>query len=370
MKSPEQLPQIVCDFTPPEVSMDAFKSYKTKESLADQLKNDPIVCALQEAYEKSDSLTEEELTRLESEAINSSAEKLRTCLQYSFGSKPWEEKPEGDCYAYTWLMSDITEKLKMKSMIAYCNGHAFNIIQGKSGSLHMINGESKHMWLYDLDNNPTARNSFSETTLESIKNLEAGQSVACSLRTDSLRYYSDNNQDYSKKVTLPWLEDSFPAAKIMPASEGKKALFAYTCLEQAVVRGDIKEVFTALSGISDCNPQFETREKLNPELRQFKKLIKKWAADKEVPTEDIVTTISMYQSVMPETKSMVTMVGDCMRTVGQMRRDLPSLEMADQMYEKAEKRYSHKRDKTLEGKRRKLRNIFSSHQRELIGASV
>lgn len=370
MRNPEQLLSITCDFTPPEVSLEAFRSHKTDETLAKLLHEDPLANALKEAYENPDLLSLDELSQLEREAIRSGAESLRTCMQYSYGTKPWEEKPKGDCYAYTWLMSDITEGMGMKSLIAYCNGHAFNIIQGRSGELHMINGESKHMWLYDLENNSAAKDSFSNDVLEQIKHIDEESPVICSLRTDSLRYYSDNSQDYSKRVTLPWLQDEFPAAKIMVASEGKKALFAYTCFEQAVQRGDISELLTALSGMSSCNPQVETRERMNLELRDVKKLIKHWAARTDIPAEDMVRVVDLYRSVMPETKSMTVFVGDCMRIIGQERQDRSSLEAAGSMYDIAERRYTRKKDRTLEGKIRKLNKIFSQQEPELIGAST
>ncbi len=359
MESITSNPNITCDFTPPEVSLWAFNSRYTGEALPSILDSSMPIKALREAVSQPSLAEQELLDELERDAITAIASSVKECVRFVPDVRPWEERASGDCYTFTWLISDIVEDMGLTSRIAFCNGHAFNLIKGPAGKVHMINGESPHMWLFDIANNQATRLAFGDDIGDAFDHAEHESSIARSLFTDSLNYYSKSE---NPQIVLAWLHDHNPAMAIMTAEYGKRALFVYSCFKAALKSGNAKELKVTMDELDEFNPELETRTKKNPVLNDFKKAVGAMARRNDIDSETVIGIVEQFAKIMPHTKSMAVIAGDCLRSVGKSQRDSEVLGQAEQHYYEAA-RLGNKglhQDKTLAGKIAKTKKELSS----------
>lgn len=347
-------PTITADFTPPPVSLERFQHYQTGVSLREQIDASPEILALKEAYEAQEgSLDPEQLGTLEQAGLRAATVAVRSCIQYDGTIYPWDEQPKGNCFTYTWLLAEIGVELDLVTRVMYCNGHAFNLFGGRSGQLHVVDGMSKHMSFFDIGKESVPNAMFS---VRALLSATAGTSAPLeyrALNTSNLKWYSEYQAMQNKTDQLRWLEADLPAVAIMHPEQGKRALFTYAMFLDALDNHNIGQSLTALRGLLEANPQAETRPKLNPDLNNFKKAIKRWATNPDVPAEMILEAILVYHAVMPETKSMCIQTADCLRILGAACSNQEYLEMADNLYGHAAKLSQNHLDPTLAGKKKR-----------------
>ncbi len=346
MHMSEQLLEITCDFTAPEVVLDSFVDPETSEPLSELLKCESVQLLHKAQSEGLDDI--DALAELEQLALYDGIEAVRACVKYEPGKKPWQEQPTGDCFTYTWLISDVATTLGFDNKIAFCNGHAFNLIATPSGKFHMISGETKPMWLFDV-----LGNVYGKDALPDLTNLFSAASSLeyYSMYTRGLEAYSERIHNQGKKLHLPWVGDDLPAAAVMDPDTGKQALFTYTCFQSELYCSSptMRGVRTSLNALRGINPQVETRERINDDLRQFRRLVKAWTNDSSLTDEQIVDCIAKYTAIMPDTKSMNIFEGDCLRIIGTVRQHVAPLELAAASYQAAARK-TKKTDTTLLGK--------------------
>lgn len=358
-------PSIDCDFAPPPVSLEAFIHYETGVALPTLIAESEAVQAFNAARLAAPT-DQSEIAPAEQEALREIIGAVRKCVQYEVGRKPWQQLPKGDCYTFTWLISDIAEQMGLESRIVFCNGHAFNLLYGPSGQVHIINGdETADMWFFDVANNPVAGKMFSAAALDEATRDAVRPSSYWPLNTFDLQRHTQS-RSVNPGGDLLWLDDNWPAAAVMTPAEGKRAMFTYYYFEKALYHGNVYEVLATLRGLQVSNPQAETRTfknretkaRVNPDLHEFGKLVKKWSMDPSVDEEAIVDAILAYHNAMPETKSMCIQTADCLRSVGLHRQAIDRFQIAEEFYVRAEKLGDGKADPTLQGKQRKTRETI------------
>lgn len=339
---------ITCDFTAPEVSLGAFKHQETGEALDALLECESV--QLLHKMQPDDTIESSALAELEQTALYDGIEAVRSCVKYQAGKKPWQEQNRGDCFTFTWLVSDVAAQLGFDSRIAFCNGHAFNLIATPAGGFHMISGETKPMWLFDVLDNAYSRDALPD--LSNVFAAPTGEPHYYSMYTTGLKAYSERIQTRYQRFQLPWVDDSLPAAAVMDPETGKQALFTYTCLQDALQSRscDVRTVATTLAALDGVNPQAETRERINDDLKCFKRHVRSWSMDDSVDVAAIMDCVELYTAIMPDTKSMNIFTADCYRIIGDKRNDLIALEQAEALYVYAAQRTNKTGDMTLLGK--------------------
>ena len=346
--------EITCDFTPPEADLQAFRHHIHRESLADMV----------DAARYDSEPTPEYETQLVANLITA----VRSTMKYRGGVKAWFERSEGDCWAYAWLLSDVVEAADLTSRIVFVNDHVFNLILDRTGQVHIASSDIRGFHISDVQA-IKVNGVFSQDAWSQMSEVDdSGVMLVETMYTDHLQAYTRNvlEREYpaghgGTRLELSWLDDQNPAATIMRPDTAKQALFTYYCFIRALQNGNIDEVFAALCALEGCNPQQETRKRINGDMATFHNRVKGWANDESTSVEQVVATIRAYEKSMPETKSMKVFVGDCTRLVGSSRAVRSLLEVALDIYSTARRLSKPTKavDKTLEGKVNKTRGLLN-----------
>ncbi|HIA91733.1 TPA: hypothetical protein EYO12_01275 [Candidatus Saccharibacteria bacterium] len=343
--------EIRCNFQPPDTNGELLEFHRSSNARA-QLAS--LVDSIAEHYDASE--PESATADHEIATITSIAEAVGSCVRFQPDVMPWERKPEGDCFTFTWLIADSLDRCGFDSRIVFSNGHAFNMVLGENNRHHIINGETKAMWLFD-DGTPSsvASTMFDYEHLEQqgLREMNDSHGLTVNFKTYDAKQHAI--QASGGKLDLPYLGHTLPFATLMTPTYGRQALFTYHYFHEALVSGYFLEVAAAIDGLTAANPYPETRQRLNPDLKKFRTNVKFWAQLPGIENSDLLHTITQYGCAMPDTKGMRQFLGDCIRDVAQQRQDEQLVELAKSYYHAAY--VSGKYDKTLQGKLKKAERI-------------
>ncbi len=268
---------------------------------------------------------------------------VRDCADFEPEARYWHgETTRADCIGFTYVVDAAVERIGLDSRIAFCNSHAFNLVVDKSTEeIHMVNTESQSLWRTDIARNLTTFGMLAPSEFDDI--LETDRDIS---------YYSlQTHRVMVEQHRLPWLRNNFPVLAVMQAEIGRRALYSFLHFSTQLSCGSAESIQVSIDNLHGCNPQIETRPRVNGNLRQFIRRIDAWSNDDSMETEQITNTINAYDEIMPyKTKSWSVFIGDCLRRIGAVRAEVPLLDAALDNYRTAQERSRSLDDHTLAGK--------------------